>query len=421
MKVYNRSLIVVNKTFIKESKSLNIFHKYVIREHVAPFIFAFSIIMFVLVLKLMLQLMEMLISKGVGITVMAKLLVYNLAWMVALVVPMSVLVASLMAFGRMGSSGEITAIKAAGISMYRLVSPIILLSILLTIIMIWFNNVILPEANHRAHTLRTAIGIKKPELSIKNREGQFISDLPGITIRVKEFDYETKEMRGVTLFKQEKHNYTTTIIAEKGEFKTYPEGDRLALILGNGEIHRTNFEQNQYIRNKFDTFTQLVKVDFGLNISRQVLKNDRTKTTAEMRKDIKNSEARIEEYTHKIDMIPHNRTNREAEIKRYTYLIENERQNINAYLVEIHKKNSIPFAAIVFVLIGSSLGILVKRSGASIGIGLSIGFFMLYYLFLIGGESAGDRMLLAPWITMWLPNFVFGALGIAFIVYANRR
>ncbi len=400
---------------------MNIFHRYVIREHVAPFIFAFSVIMFILILKLMLQLMDMLISKGVGITVMAQLLVYNLAWMVALVVPMSVLVATLMAFGRMGASGEITAMKAAGISMYRIVSPVILFSILLTIVMIWFNNVILPEANHRAHILRTAIGMKKPELSIKNREGQFISDLPGITIHVKEFDLETRKMRGVTLFKQEKNIYKTTIIAAEGEFKTYPEGDRLALILSNGEIHRTNFEHGQYIRNKFDEFIQLVKVDFGLNISRKTLKNDRTKTASEMRSDITKSQARIKEYKQKIDMIPESRINREIDIKRYNYMIKNDEKNINAYLVEIHKKNSIPFAAIVFVLIGSSLGILVKRSGASIGIGLSIGFFMLYYLFLIGGESAGDRMLLAPWVTMWLPNFIFGTIGIVLIVYANRR
>ena len=89
--------------------------------------------------------------------------------------------------------------------------------------------------------------------------------------------------------------------------------------------------------------------------------------------------------------------------------------------MEIYKKNSIPVAAIVFVLIGSSLGMLVKRSGASIGIGMSIGFFALYYLFLIGGESIGDRMLLTPWLAMWLPNFVFGVLGIALIIFANRR
>ena len=67
------------------------------------------------------------------------------------------------------------------------------------------------------------------------------------------------------------------------------------------------------------------------------------------------------------------------------------------------------------------MGMLVKRSGASIGIGLSIGFFALYYMFLIGGESAGDRMILAPWLAMWLPNFVFGIPGSILIIYANRR
>ena len=400
---------------------MNIFHRYVIREHLAPFFFAFSVIMFVLILKLMLQLMDMLITSGVGIIVMAKLLVYNLAWMVALVVPMSVLVATLMAFGRMGASGEITAIKAAGISMYRIVSPVILLSLLLTIIMVWFNNEILPVANHRASSLGTAIRLKKPMLSLKNREGQFISDLPNITIRVNDIDYETGEMMGVTLFKQDNNDYETTIIAEKGRFEIYPDGDRLALLLKNGEIHRTQLDQSRYIRSTFDEFRQLVKVSYSLDASRQSQKNDRTKTSAEMQKDIEDIKVRITEYNRQINRISENHIDREAEIKRYQYLIEREIRTINAYLVEIHKKSSIPVAAIIFVLIGSPLGILVKRSGVSIGIGISIGFFMLYYLFLIGGESAGDRMILAPWLAMWLPNFVFGALGLALMIYANRR
>ena len=400
---------------------MNIFHRYVIREHVAPFFFAFSVIMFVLILKLMLQLMDMLITRGVGIIVMSKLLVYNLAWMVALVVPMSVLIASLMAFGRMGASGEITAMKAAGISMFRIVSPIFLLSIVLTIIMVWFNNEILPVANHRASSLGLAIRLKKPMLSLKNREGQFINDLPNTTIRVNEIDYETGEMKGITLFKQESNQYKTTIIAEKGRFETYPTGDRLALVLANGEIHREQLNQARYIRNTFDEFRQLIIVSFTLDTSRQQPKNDRTKTSAEMRKDIENCNIRIANYENNISMIPENRPSRDADIKKYQLLMKNEKRIINEYLVEIYKKNSIPVAAIVFVLIGSSLGMLVKRSGASIGLGLSIGFFTLYYLFLIGGESAGDRMLLDPWLVMWLPNFVFGALGIALIIYSNRR
>ena len=102
---------------------MKIFDKYVVREHIAPFLFAFSVIMFVLVLKLMLDIMALIISKGVGVLVLIQVLFYNLAWMVALVVPMSVLVSTVMAFGRMGSAGEITAMKASGISMYRIATP----------------------------------------------------------------------------------------------------------------------------------------------------------------------------------------------------------------------------------------------------------------------------------------------------------
>ena len=400
---------------------MNIFHRYTVRDHVAPFVFAFSVIMFVLILKFMLQMMDMITTKGVGIVVVAKLFLYNLPWMIALVVPMSVLIATLMTFGRMGAYGEITAMKAAGVSMYRLISPVVLISILITLIMVWFNNEILPVANYRASNIRNAIMFKSPMLSLKNREGQFISDLPKITIRVKKIDYDTGEMSGVTLFKQDGKDYETTIIAEKGRFEAYQGGGGLALVLLNGEFQRISSDKLRNIRGVFDEFRQFIKVDFNLDISRSTLKHDRTMKTSEMKLDIEESEDKISKYENQIKKISESSSTGDAETKRYQFMIENEKRLINRYLVEIHKKNSIPVAAIIFVLIGASLGILVKRSGASIGIGMSIGFFTLYYLFLIGGESAGDRMILEPWLAMWLPNFVFAVLGIALIIYANRR
>ena len=400
---------------------MNLFHRYVLREHISPFLFAFSVIMFLLILKLMLQLMDMLITSGVGIVVVSKLILYNLAWMVALVVPMSVLVSSLMAYGRLGAAGEIVAMKSAGISMYRMLSPTLLLSLLLTIIMIWFNHRVLPEANHRARSLNMAISMKNPMLSLTNREKQFISDLPGITLRVDRIDYATEELSGVTLFRQEGQDYLTTIVAEKGHFELYPSGNRLALVLQNGEINRIQPDQDRYIRSTFDQFRQLITIDFNLDTSREAAKNDRTKTVDELRSDVVGSRERISQYHDRLAELPEDRIGAEGERVRYERLIDAEQREISRNLVEIHKKNSIPVAAIVFVMIGSSLGILVRRSGVTIGLGLSIGFFMLYYLFLIGGESMGDRQYLPAWLAMWLPNFVFGAIGIALMRYANRR
>ncbi|MBT4485183.1 MAG: YjgP/YjgQ family permease [Candidatus Latescibacteria bacterium] len=401
---------------------MNIFVRYVIKEHIAPFFFAFFVIMFVLILKLMLELIDLLLSKGVGLVFMAQLLAYNLAWMIALVIPMSVLVASVMAFGRMGASNEIIAMKTAGISMHRIVSPVLFLGILLTLGMVWFNNNVLPEANLRAGSLKKAVFLKKPLFSLKNRHGQFVSDndLP-YTIHFSDIDNETEEIRSITLFQKGENNSQTIIIADRGKFITSP--DRLLLVLKNGEIHQKDPKQeDRYFRSTFEQFTYVVKdIDFGFDTSYKSPRNDRNMPSLMMREQIKELEKMSASWEKRILTLPKNEPNREIQLKSIKAQIRNWDYRIASYLVEIHKKNSIPFAAIIFVLIGSSLGMLARRSGASIGIGMSIGFFTLYYMFLIGGESAGDRMIVAPWLAMWAPNIVLGAAGIAIFIYAARR
>jgi len=401
---------------------MKIFYRYVVKEHATPFIFAFAVIMFILILKLMLQVMELLISKGVAFGIIMEYFAYNLAWMVALVVPMSVLVASVMAFGRLGSSGEIIAMKAAGVSMYRVVAPIIILASLLTAGMIWFNNVILPEANYRAGTLKGAIRKMKPTMIIEGKEGQFINErgLP-FTFRVDRIDKEKDEILGVTLFKQVKGEPELTVVAERGEFLT--ENNRIELLLFNGEIHRKDQNDPElYAQSTFDRLQYTVRdLSYGLDTNYRSAKNDRNMTSYLMREHNKELALQIKSYEQRLERLSDNDTEHDARVAAMHAQIKLINKKISKNLVEIHKKNSIPFAALVFVLIGSSLGILVRRSGASIGMGLSIGFFTLYYLFLIGGESMGDRLILAPWLAMWLPNIILGPLGIAMFIYAARR
>lgn len=99
--------------------------------------------------------------------------------------------------------------------------------------------------------------------------------------------------------------------------------------------------------------------------------------------------------------------------------LESEKNNLGFYRkqifkfqVEIHKKFSIPFASIVFILIGTPLGIKAKKGSLGVGVTFSIGFFLLYWVFLIGGEELADRQLLSPFLAMWLPNIIVGSFGI---------
>ena len=99
------------------------------------------------------------------------------------------------------------------------------------------------------------------------------------------------------------------------------------------------------------------------------------------------------------------------EIRKQWRLIDNREARINEFLVEIHKKFSIPAACLVFVLVGAPLGALIRRRGAAVSVGVSLFFFWVYWMFLIGGEELADRGFIAPALAMWAPNLVFSLAG----------
>ena len=127
--------------------------KYVLKQHLGPFAFACGLIVFILILDVILQMMDQVLGKGLAFGVAGRLFVFNLAWIIALAVPMAVLVAVLMAFGRLSWDNEITAAKSSGIGLMQLVHPVIWAAALLTLAMAFFNDLVLPDWNHRARNI----------------------------------------------------------------------------------------------------------------------------------------------------------------------------------------------------------------------------------------------------------------------------
>jgi lipopolysaccharide export system permease protein len=145
-------------------KKLNI---YIIKEHIAPFFFALSVIMFILLMNFLVKHIGEIFGKGLGFTIIFKLIVLNLAWMLALAVPMATLVAVLMAYGRFSADNEITILKSSGISIFKIIRPSLYLGIILFLIMIYFSDQILPESNHQAKQTFRAVREKKPTLQLE--------------------------------------------------------------------------------------------------------------------------------------------------------------------------------------------------------------------------------------------------------------
>lgn len=260
--------------------------RYVIREHIGPFFFAFSIITSMLVLNFVLQAMRYIIGKGISMTIILEYIVYNLAWIVVLVVPMSILVATIMAFGRFASDNEVTAMKAGGIHFYRLIIPIALCAIVVTYLLVQFNDRVLPLANHKARVLKKNIQAKRPTLSIE--PGVFLEGIDNFNLIIENKDELGSGIYGVTIFDKSNRDVTRSITAEKGTLEMDEVNEAMILTLENGEIHETNPKSlDMYQRVVFQKHRVIIPVEnMTLKKDDETFYNEREKTISELMEEV---------------------------------------------------------------------------------------------------------------------------------------
>ncbi|MBX7152814.1 LptF/LptG family permease [bacterium] len=260
--------------------------RYILREHIGPFFFALALITSMLVLNFVLQAMRYIIGKGISIQIILEYIIYNLAWIMVLVVPMSVLVATIMAFGRMSSDNEVTAIKAGGISFYSLIMPVLLASVMLAIALVEFNDKVLPVANHKARVLKKNIQNKRPTLSIE--PGVFLEDLENFSMIVENKDELGSGIYGVTIVDKSQHNVWRTIVAEKGKIEIDESSEAMIVTLENGEIHEMNFRKMEaYQTIHFAVHRVNIPVEnLTLKKNDETFHNDREKNIQQLMDDV---------------------------------------------------------------------------------------------------------------------------------------
>ncbi|MCH2663695.1 LptF/LptG family permease, partial [bacterium] len=191
---------------------------YLVREQIAPFLFSFSVIMFLLVLDTILQQVDMILGRGVSWEVATELFFLHTAWQVALAVPMSVLAGSLMAFGRLSGDNEIVAMRSLGVSIVGLILPALLAGTVLALLLVFFNDRVLPDFNHRARLLTMDIKRKRPTVAFQDRAGILIDNFRDYHILIGEVD-ERSGLKDVVIYKYEQVGYPLTLIADRGEIE----------------------------------------------------------------------------------------------------------------------------------------------------------------------------------------------------------
>ncbi len=418
---------------------MKILSRYVLKESAGPFVFGLSVITLVLIMDFLVDIMNLIINRGVRPLSVIELFAMNLAWMLALSVPMAVMVAALMVFGRLASDNEITASRALGVSFYRLLIPMLGAGIVLTALMIWFNDRVLPEANHRARMLLTDITRKKPTWSLE--ENIFLNHFEGYSIRVKTIARETSEIADIIIIQT--INAERIITAKRGKMFFDDNGTTLMLELEDGEILEVDSKEGEGIT-RTDFVKQIIAIPGAsseLERTSQSARGDREMTVGMMLEQNRERRDLVEDTIKRTDSLtaaaisaifnpgkngtagtrPRSRAvnsaynaNRDI-LGKLTFIArtaENYNREINSMNVEIHKKFSIPAACIAFILIGAPLGSIARKGGFATGIALSLFFFIVYWAFLIGGEQLADKGKLPAFWAMWLPNFTIGGIGI---------
>jgi lipopolysaccharide export system permease protein len=364
-----------------------ILKNYILREHIGPFFTGLLSLTFILIMNKIFIIVWDVVGKGLKVKTVLLLLSFSLPSIIALTVPMAVLVAVFMAFGRLSQDSEITVIRASGIDPVALMLFPFITAVLMNFGMVWFNNHTLPEANHKLKNLSIDIAQKRPSFRIKALVMQ--KEFEGYDILVRRVDYKKSIIYGVTIC--EKKKPPRMITAKEGTIFT--EGDIIRFNLTDGEIHELDPENpERYRKLSFKRHTMNLPFNDELIRKERAYRGDRELSARVLKK--------------KADKLK-KEGKRKSEVARL--------------MVEYHKKYAIPFACIVFIIMGAPLAMRLKRGGVSIGFGLSLVFFIFYYICLIGGEQLGDRCIISPWLSMWFPNIVVGLIGLWFTYNAHTR
>jgi lipopolysaccharide export system permease protein len=426
--------------------------RYVLKEHIAPFFAALFVTTFLFVINFLVDVLDKILSKGIPAQIVLEIFALNVVWMIGLAVPMSVLAATLMTFGRLSADREITAMQAAGISPLMLMRPVLIFSTLLMMLLIIFNNWLLPEANYRSAMLMQSITRKRPHALID--EGKLINQFPGLQLWVSRIDNQNAELYGVKIF-EIGGSYPRVIIADSASMEYADMGATLMLHLKNGENHfadpkdperyfRIRFANQDFaVQNIDDRFERTDNKNRG---NREMPIEDMWEVVKEARSDMQKAileyEFPVWKNANNLIAVLKNDTILPEELKSNEILQDDKRHIMAAeivkrdeeevlnqvsrmesrldglkkreaqYMVEIHKKISTAVACIIFALIGAPLGIIARRGGIGPGTVYSLGFFAVYWVCLIGGENLAVRLIITPAVSMWACNALIGTIGL---------
>jgi lipopolysaccharide export system permease protein len=355
---------------------------YVLREILSPLALGLVVFTFILLIGRIFKLSELVINKGVNLFDVLKLFVFVLPNFLVFTIPMALLLGVLLAFGRLSSDHELTAMKASGISLFQLIPPVMTVSMLCYLAASFMVLYALPWGSSGFRN--TLYEIARTKAHIEFKPHVFNDSFSGLVFYADRMNPQGNEMGGVLIQDERDQEKSQVIFSNTARVVSDPDKEEVILILQDGSIHIKDQTRSLYRKIDFDYYHMRLAIGESLGGGQRIRTMDSEKSIGELREKIKRKKGSGEDYIHE--------------------------------MVVINEKYAIPFASIVFGLLGVAVGVRPPRSGRSYSLVKSLGIIMGYYVLMTAMETFAERHLLVPWIATWIPNVAFLGLGVYLVV-----
>jgi lipopolysaccharide export system permease protein len=361
-------------------------NRYIFREISVPFLLGVTGFTLVLLVARILKLVEMVVNRGVPVWDVLKLFSFILPVFLEVTVPMALLLAVLVAFGRLSSDSEITALKTSGISLYQLVRPVAVFALLVYAVALPLSVYGRPWGNTQLRNMLHTLAMTRASVAIK--EKVFVDEFPGLVIYVDRIEPPGNTMRGVLISDNRDPTQRNTVFAKVGFLVPNAQRHAVTLRLLEGSVHSLYQRDQSYHR------TDFISYDINLDLS-AMLAPPRAQNTDP-------------------DEMPIRELRRVIAAKSAAGTVPLSEE------VELQRRFSIPSACLVFAAIAVPLGVRPSLAVRARGFALSLVVIFPYYILLSLGESLGKGGTLPPWLALWLPNILISVCAVAVFVRAAQ-
>jgi lipopolysaccharide export system permease protein len=363
-----------------------ILNRYLFLEILVPFFVGLAVFTFILLIARILKLVELVVNRGVPLLDIVKTFALILPAFLEVTVPMALLLAILLGFGRLASDSEIVALKTSGVSLYQMSAPVGVFMILAAVatfaIAIWVR----PWANGALR--KQLFEVVKSRVSAGFKEKIFNTDFPGLVLYIEEIETGGNTLKGILISDSRNPQNRNTVIAKIGLLVPNEDAKTVTLRLLDGTIYGVGGQDNSFQKTEFTVYdVSLALTNFG-------------------------------------EMRPHEKDPKEMTLGELWSRIAERRadhQPVNEEQIELHRKFSIPFACVVFMLVGIPLSIPPTRAVRSRGFSMSLGLIFLYYIPMTVGQTLAQKGFIPVLFGLWLPNIAFLGLGVFLFRNAARE